>query len=125
MGQVVPVECEIEIETRRLVVEAQPLVDRAERRRDPPLNHRVAERIASDLGLRPFEIGDLGFARLLEHAVAGVPVGLQRDVVEMSVRQAADARLVIAEGEPFDRKPAAAVEPRRQRIGRDADDSGR
>jgi len=91
-------------------MEAQPLVDGPERRGDPALNHGVAERIAGDLGLRPFEIGDLGLAGLLQYTVAGVPVGLERDVVKMSVRQAADARRLIAEGEPFDRKPAAAIE---------------
>ncbi len=43
--------------------------------------------------LAPFQIGDLVFARRFEHAIARVPIGLQRDVVEMPVRQSADYRL--------------------------------
>ena len=42
--------------------------------------------------LAPFEIGDLVLAGRFEDAVAGVPVGLQRDVVEMAMRQASESR---------------------------------
>ena len=59
-------------------------------------------RSADTLRLGPFQIGDLGFARHFEHAVARVPVGLQGDVVEMAVRQAADQRCAASRGERLD-----------------------
>jgi hypothetical protein len=40
-----------------------------------------------DHGLAPFQVGQLVFTRRLEDAIAGVPVGLQGDLVEKSVGQ--------------------------------------
>ena len=45
-----------------------------------------------DLRLAPFQVGDLVLAGRFEHAVAGVPIRLQRDIVEIAMRQAAQRR---------------------------------
>ena len=77
--------------TRGVVgAKAQVLFDRALGRFDAGTDDDIAiASVCAMLGLAPFQIGELVLARRLEHAVAGVPVGLQRDLVEKAVRQAA------------------------------------
>src|SRR6266699_1708144 len=86
-------------------------LDWPQRRRDRARNQNVLA-VLRGLALRPVEVRDLGLARLFEHAIAGVPVGLQSDVVEIAVRQATDARNIPAEGEALDGEAAPPVEPR-------------
>ena len=106
-----PMERDVEIDARGVRPKAQGLFNRAERRWDHTCNQHIVA-VLRKLRLRPFEIGDLGLARLLEDAVARVPIGLQRDVVEMPVRQPADDGNIAIEGEAGNRQAAAAVEPR-------------
>src|SRR5438067_4082196 len=106
-----PVERQIEIDAGPAPMEPQMFLDQPQRRRDGARNEDVIA-VLRDLALRPVEVGDLGLARLLAHAIAGVPVRLQSDVGEIAVRQAADARDISAEGEPLDGEAAPPVETR-------------
>src|SRR5215471_6113221 len=111
-GPARPVKGQVEIDARRVGMQAENFFNRPQRRGDLSRDEDIAGAVAADCRLGPFEIGDLGLAGLLEDAVAGVPVRLQRNVVEMSMRQSADAGHVIAESKPLDREAATTIKPR-------------
>ena len=113
---VLPLEFQVEVDARRIGMKGHALDDRAQRRGDLAMHRHRAIGGAGDMGVGPFQVGDLVLARRLEHAVAGVPVGLQRDFVESAVRDAADqGREVRREAGVLDRQAAAAVQPRARR----------
>ncbi len=65
-----------------------------------------------DMGGGPFQIGDFRFAGRFEDAVAGVPVRLQRDVVEGAMRQSADqGRKSRREAGVLDGETTPAIKP--------------
>ena len=90
-------------------MKAQDLFDRSERRRRcGPQPAYCPHRPAPDLVSAHSRSVILGSPGCSQHAIAGVPVGLQRDVVEMPVRQPADAGHIVAEGKPVGRRARAA-----------------
>ena len=96
LAPVLPVEDHVEFDAGCIVREPQGLFDRPLRRFDAAMDDDVAVCIRPFACFRPFQIGDLVFAGRLEDAVARVPVGLQRDVVEVAVCKAAErgARMI-------------------------------
>src|SRR5207245_1739237 len=61
--------------------------------------------------LAPFQVGDLGLAGRLEHAIAGVPIGLEPDFLKYAVRNSTDNGMFIAvETQSFQRQATAAIE---------------
>ena len=104
-----PVERDVEIDPGFVCVHAQRLLNGAERSGDSPRDQHIVV-FAPEGRLGPIQIGDLGFARLLEDTIAGIPIGLQRDVVEMAVGETAErGALVTGELHGAERKTAAAV----------------
>src|SRR6185295_6535487 len=74
---VAPGQVQVEIDSRLVMGKAQEFFDRPLCSLDPYQPLDVAVRRGPLPGLGPFAIGALVLTRRLEHAVAGVPVGLQ------------------------------------------------
>ena len=113
LAPVLPVESEIEFDPRRASAQKRKLfLDRPFGRFDPGEGQHVAIGLVRDLRLAPFQVGELVLARRFEHAVAGVPVGGKRDVVEIAMRQAAQSAACAwsCELQAGKRQAAAAVQ---------------
>ena len=81
----------VEIDARFVRGEAQAFEDGAERGCDFRFHDGVRGLlVAIDSGRRPFEVRDLGRAGRFEDAIAGVPVSLKIDGVEVAVEQRAE-----------------------------------
>src|SRR6185295_17158420 len=118
LAEVAPVKRQIEIDPRFVMGEAQGLSDRSFGCRDASGHIDIAIGRMPLPRLGPFEVGDLVFTGRLEHAVAGVPISLQGDVVEVTMRQPAESGVCVVGKADFFQRQAASPVKRGLNLGR-------
>ena len=84
-----PLEFQGEVNPRGIGMKCHGLEDGTKRGLDFAMHDYRAIRPARDFRLSPFQVGDFGLAGRFKDAVSGVPVGLERDIVEMAMGDAA------------------------------------
>src|ERR1700747_3010069 len=96
LAPLLPVKSNVEIDAPLAAGKAHLLFDPALNRVDAGMGDYIAGICFLDPRITPFQIGDLGFARRLEDAVPGIPVGLQRDLLKGTMGDAANDGVLIA-----------------------------
>src|SRR5258706_1780984 len=96
LAPIVPVKGDIEVDAAFTAGETYLLFDPALGGLNAGMRDYVAAFERLNPGLAPFQIGNFVFAGRLEHAIARVPVGLQRDFLKGAMRQSSDHGLFVA-----------------------------
>src|SRR5215469_16216547 len=103
-----PVEGDVEVDPAFAAREAHLLLDPALDCIDAGMGDHIAGIRFLNSRIAPFQVGDLGLAWRFEYAVAGVPIGLEADVLESAVGdRAQDSVLTAFETHPFQGQSAA------------------